>query len=159
MVKVLRFLRNLLLNHLPRSLICYSGDNRRAATLWSTFHHMSQEGFAFLYPHPHLLFVCWLCIDKVIILEPSQRFSVCYQPFDLKTGAIFDTGRLQIPQRSHICLRQWVKPASLVVLELYQRKGLSESRGVWVWLVSLLFLLWAGLSRPNVTVLSHQSQF
>lgn len=56
--KVLRCLRNLLVNPLPWSLICYSGDNRRAATLWSTFHRTSREGFAFLYPHPLLLFIC-----------------------------------------------------------------------------------------------------
>lgn len=89
------------------------------------FGRRSQEGFAFLYPHPLLLFLCWLCIDKVIILEPGQPFSGCYQPFGLETGAIFDTGWLQIPQGSHICLREWVKAASAVVLGSYTKKGIT----------------------------------
>jgi len=89
MVRGLALPRNLLLNCLPRSLLCYLGDNPGATTLWSTFHHTSQQGLAFIYTHPHILFVCWLCVDEVIILEPSQLCSVCYWPFDFTSWSNF----------------------------------------------------------------------
>lgn len=144
-----------LLNHLPQSLSCYSGDNRRAATLWSTFRHTSQQGLIFVYIHPHLLCICWLCIVEVIVLEPGQRRSMCYWPFDLPTGVIFYKGRLQIPQESRTCLGLQAKPASPMILELYQRKGLSESRGFGFGWFHCCFYYGQDCLRPNVAVLSH----
>lgn len=147
MIRVPLFPRNLQRNRLPWSMICYSGGSRTAGTLWSTFPHISQQGLAFVYTHPHLLFICWLCIGKVVILEPGQQFSVCCWHFHLQSAVPFLKSRLQ--EKLHLP-GTTVKPASPMIMELYQGKGLSESSG-WVWLVSL-FLLLAGLFEA---MLSH----
>lgn len=153
---MLAFPRNLLPNRLLQSLICYLGDNRRAATLRSTFHHVSQQGLSFVCTHPYPPFIRLLivhCRGYGPGARPAR--SLRCQPFGLQTGATSYKGRLRIPQESCTCLGLRAKPASPMILELHEGQGLSESRDWGFGWFHCCFFYGQGCSRPSVTALSH----